>query len=118
MLHVVAIDIETTDLLVEIEKLRFGDPTGIERVQPILYADVVVRGARKPGSGIATERIYVGVPIVTARTTAIRDRVIPKLCRHHVGETRSGVLPSIGEIVPAVLAGRPGALSAKCISVD
>ena len=49
--------VETTDLLVEIKKLRFGDSTGIQCVQPILNADVVVRRSREAGDGIAAERV-------------------------------------------------------------
>src|SRR5437867_3331631 len=55
----IAVVIETTDLLVEVEELSNRDDAGIQRTEPVLHADVVNGPSSETGLRIDSEDVDV-----------------------------------------------------------
>ena len=77
--------------MIEIEKLRGGDGSSIERLQAILHADVVERPTGESRLGIEAVGIALPVEHRRARPGWIADRVVA-LGNRHIRTPRSGVV--------------------------
>src|SRR6267143_2945232 len=102
--HDVAVDVEAADLLVEVQELLLRDVAGVQGVEAVLDADVVVRGARKAGVLVDAEDVDLPVPERGTDTGGIGDGIVTDGERHDGIEAGGGILPAVGEAAPPVLA--------------
>ncbi len=96
---VVGILVVAADVLVQVEELGDGDRAGIESVESVLHADVVIRPQRGAGGRVHAVDVARGIEHRGARPGRIGHRVVAHRVRH-------GGIPACRLIAVGVLAMR------------